>query len=298
LIDHQLYDAGPGIEQMKRIVHSFASALRELFRRWGSLIILLVLYLAMLGAIYEFIATREATVGQLFSSVLFALAAPVLFLIIQTMAARYNQGSQRAWGLLGGSVRDFWKLLVISLPIILVAVLAVYLFGKIETSAPAAVREAVRAAPAAPRPVTPKPQPVHWQSVAITTIEYLLFCLVLPLAAIHLWIGAARDGLKQTSKRSPRTLARAFAPQSVLIYAIGFVFFAVVPYFLIVPRTPVSSAWWLDAGLLVARLLLAVLFSLIGWVVTVGALAERGEVSGAVSVAQPSEGAGHVPTEA
>jgi hypothetical protein len=284
---------------IKRIFHAFTSAARGLFRRWGALIILLVLYLAMLGAIYEFIATREATVGQLFLSVLFAVAAPVLFLVVQTMAARYNQGSQRAWGLLGGSARDFWKLLVISLPLILVTVLAVYLFGKVETTAPAAaVREAVRAAPGPPRPVTPKPQPMHWHSVAITTIEYLLFCLVLPLAAIHLWIGAARDGLKQTFKRSPRILARAFAPQSVVIYAIGFVFFAVVPYFLIVPRTPVSSAWWLDAGLLGARLLLAALFSLIGWVVTVGALGERGEASGAVSVAQPSEGTGHVPAEA
>ena len=284
---------------IKRILHSLASALRGLFRRWGALLILLVLYLAMLGAIYEFIATREATVGQLFLSVLFALAAPVLFLIIQTMAARYNQGTQRAWGLLGGSVRDFWKLLVISLPLILIAVLAVYLFGKIETTAPAtAVRDAVRAVPAPARVATPKPQPVHWQSVAITTIEYLLFCLVLPLAAIHLWIGTARDGLTETLKRSPRILARAFAPQSVVIYAMGFVFFAVVPYFLIVPRTPVSSAWWLDAGLLVARLLLAVLFSLVGWVVAVGALGERSEAGGAVSVAQPSEGAGHVPAEA
>jgi hypothetical protein len=282
---------------LKRIFHAFTSAARELFRRWGALLILLVLYLAMLGAIYQFFVTREATVGQLFLSVLFALAAPVLFLVIQTMAARYNQGSRSVWALLGGSLRDFWKLLVIIAPLILIAVLAGYLFGKIETTAPAAaVREAVRAQPA-PRPAAPKPQPVNWQSVAINTIEYLLFFLVLPLAAIHLWIGTARDGLKQTFKRSPRILARAFAPQSVGIYAIGFVFFAVVPYFLIVTKTPLSSAW-LDAGLLVARLLLAVLFSLIGWVVTVGALGEQGEASGTVSVAQPSEGAGHVPAEA
>ena len=283
---------------IKRILHAITSALRELFRRWGALLILIVLYLVMLGAIYQFFVTREATIGQLILSLLLALAAPVLFLIIQTMAARYNQGSPRPWPLLEGSLRDFWKPLVISLPLILVAVLAVYLFGKIETPAPAAaVREAVRGAAAVPRPVTPKPQPVHWQSVAITAIEYLLFCLVLPLAAIHLWIGTARDGLTQTFKRFPRILARAFGPQSVVIYAIGFVFFAVVPYFLIVTKTPVSSAW-LDAGLLIARLLVAALFSIIGWVVTVGALGERGEASGAVRVAQPSEGTGHVPAEA
>lgn len=283
---------------LTKILHALVSASHELFRRWGALLILLVLYLAMLGAIYEFFVTREATVGQLILSLLLALAAPVLFLVIQTMAARYNQGSQRTWALLGGSFRDFWKLLVISLPLILLAVLAVYLFGKIETTAPAtAVREAARALPVPPRPVAPKPQPVSWQSVAVTTIEYLLFCLILPLAAIHLWIGTARDGLKQTFKRSPRTLARAFAPRSVVIYAMGFVFFAVVPYFLIVTKTPASSAW-LDAGLLVARLLLAGLLSLIGWMVTVGALGEQGEAGSTVNAAQPNEGASHVPAEA
>jgi len=252
----------------------------------------------MIGSMYQFIATREATVWQLFLSVLFALAAPVLFLIIQTMAARYNQGSQGAWSLFGGSLRDFWKLLMISLPLVLIAVLAVYLFGKIETAAPAAtVREAARALPSPPRPVTPKPQAVSWQSVVVTTIEYLLFCLVLPLAAIHLWVGTARDGLKQTFKRFLRTLVRAYAPRPVLIYAIGFVFFALAPYFLIVTKTPVNSAW-LDAGLLAARLLLAVLFSLIGWVVTVSALGEPGEAGSKIDVAQPNEGAGHVPAEA
>jgi len=283
---------------MKRILHALVSAFRELFRRWGALLILLVLYLAMLGAIYLFFVTREATIGQLILSLLLALAAPVLFLIIQTMTARYNDGNPRARALLGDSLRDFWKLLVVSLPLILIAVLAIYLFRKVETVAPAtAVRDAARALPAPPRPAAPKPQTASWQSVAVTTVEYLLFCLVLPLAAIHLWIGTAREGLKQTFKRSPRIIARAFAPQSVLTYAIGFVVFAVVPYFLVVTKTPASSAW-LDAGLLVVRLLLAAVFSLVGWVVTMGALERLRDASGAASAAQPSEGTSHVPAEA
>jgi hypothetical protein len=199
--------------------------------------------------------------------------------------------------LLKTSLRDFWKLFVISLPLILIGLLAIYLLGKVDTTAPAtAAREAARTLPAPPR-LAPKTQPVSWQSVAITTIQYLLFGLMLPLAAIHLWIATTREGLQQAFRRLPRILARAFAPRSVLVYAIGFLVFAVVPYFLIVTKTSVNSAW-LDAGLLVARLLLAALFSLIGWVVTVGALAERGEASGTVSIAQPSEGAGHVPAEA
>src|SRR5215813_5279413 len=283
---------------MKKLIRSFTSASRELFRRWGALLILLVLYLAMLGATYWFFVTREATVGQLILSLLLAFAAPLLFLVIQTMSARYNSGDQSAWSVLGGSLRDFWKLLVISLPVILIGVLAIYLFGKIETTAPAAaVKEAARTLPANPRPAAPKPQPLSWQSVAVTTIEYLLFLLVLPLASIHLWIGAAREGLKNTFKRLHRVLARAFSPQAVMTYLIGFVIFAVIPYFLIVSKTPAGNAW-LDVGLLLARLLLAAVFSLVGWVVTVGALANRGEETLTTQSSQANEGPGHVPAEA
>jgi hypothetical protein len=283
---------------IKRIFHALASASRDLFRRWGALLILLVLYLAMLGAIYLFIATREATMGQLILSLLLALAAPVLFLVIQTMAARYSSGNGRALALLGGSLRDFWKLLVISLPLILIAVLAFYLFSKFGTTAPVStVREAVRAVPTPSRPAPPKPQPLHWQTIALTTLQYLLFLLMFPLAAIHLWVATARNGLKQAFKVYARILGRAFAPRAVITYAIGFIFFAVVPYFLVVTKTSAASPW-LDFILLVLRLVLAVFFSLVGWVVTVAALERLSTEGGSESVAQAGESASHVPAEA
>jgi hypothetical protein len=283
---------------LKGIFHALASSSRRLLHNWHVLIILFVFYLAMLGAIYLFFVTREATVAQLLFSFLLALAAPILFFVIQTMAVKHSTAGERSWLLLRASLRDFWKILLISIPVILIAVLAVYLFGKLEPNAPTtAVREAVRAVPAASRPVAAKPQPVNWSSVAITTAQYLLFCLVLPLAAIHLWIATSRDGLKQTAKGSASILARAFAPHAVITYAIGFIFFAIVPYFLIVTKTTVTSPW-LDAGLLGARLALAVVFSLIGWVVTVVALGELSEGKNAVSIARESEGTGHVAVEA
>ena len=283
---------------IKRIFEVLTSSLRQLIHNWRVLLVLFVLYLAMLGAGYQFFVTREATLGQLLLSSLLALAVPILFLIIQTIAARRNQENQQPAALLGGALRDFWKLLVIAVPLILIAVLASYLFGKVASNAPAtAIREVVRSLPAPPRAVAPKPQPVHWQAVAITTLQYLLFFLILPLAAIHLWIATAREELKQAFKRSARILARAFSPQAVVTYAIGFLFFAVVPYFLVVTRTPAGTAW-LDAGLLVTRLLLAVASSLIGWVATVGALGELSEAKGAINVARTNEGTGHVAAEA
>ena len=281
----------------KRIFHALNSALRHLLRNWTTLIILLVLYLAMLGAVYVFLAAREATVAQLIVSFALAIAAPLLFLIIQTMAARFRDGQGHAWALLGGSLRDFWKLLVIGLPIIAIAVLAIYLFARIETSTPAAVvREAVRGVAGAPRTPAPKPQAANWQSIAITALKYLLFGLVLPLAAVHLWTATARDGVKEAFKNLARILARALAPQAVVTYAIGFVFFAVAPYFLIVTRTPVAG-WWIDLGLFVARLLLAVVISLTGWVVTLDALGELTVQGNSERAAQAGE-TGHVPAEA
>ena len=279
---------------MKRIFHALASATRELFRGWGVLLVLLALYLAMLGAVYWFFVTREATVGQLILSLVLALAAPVLFLIIQTMAARYSTQRGHTGQLLLGSVRDFWKLLVIAVPLIVIAALAIYLFSKFDKSAPAAaIREAVR--PASARAIAPKAQPIHWQSIAIKTLEYLVFFLVLPLAMIHLWIDTAQSGLSKAFKKMPRTLGRALGPQSVITYLIGFIFFLVIPYFLIVTKTSVTNAW-LDFGLLVTRLVLAVLLSLVGWVVTVGALGSFKAGNDPESIAQAGEA--HVPAQA
>jgi hypothetical protein len=278
---------------IKRIFHALASSARLLLRQWRALIILFVLYLALLGAIYFFFVTREATVGQLILSLVLALGAPVLFLIIQTMAARYNSQRGSAMRLLLGSVRDFWKLLVIAVPLIVIAVLAIYLFSKFDKTAPTAIREAVR--PATVRPVTPKAQPIHWQSVALKTLEYLVFFLVLPLAAIHLWIDTAQSGLSKAFKKMPRTLGRALGPQSVVTYLIGFIFFLVIPYFLIVTKTSVTNTW-LDFGLLVTRLVLATVLSLVGWVVTVGALGSLKAGNDPESISQAGEA--HVPAQA
>jgi Na+/H+ antiporter NhaB len=66
-------------------------------------------------------------------------------------------------------------------------------------------------------------------------------------------------------------LARAFAPQSVLIYVIGFVIFAVIPYFLLFKTIPTTHAW-LDISLFVARLAIVFALTLFGWVMTVKAI--------------------------
>lgn len=255
---------------IKDVFNAIASAARKLFQSWRTLLIMLLLYLGILGSVYLFFATREATVAQLLLTLALGILAVVLWLVIQAMAVSYAS-DDRAARLLVRSFSDFWKLGIIVLPVVVLIGLVVYFLGGIEVKS---VQETVRSV-AAPRRVpvsrVPPVRSTPWQAVAVSTLQYLLMGLALPLAAIHLWIEAARNGLKNAFKRAGRTMAHAFAPRSVLTYAIGFVVFAIVPYFLITRRTPATSAW-VDVSLLGARLALAVLLSLIGWVVTVAAL--------------------------
>ena len=78
--------------------------------------------------------------------------------------------------------------LVISIPIIIVGVFVWWLMNKLQARFPAAP------APIAFAPTPPKPQPIHWPTLLITTLRFVLFGVALPLATIQLWIEAtARD---------------------------------------------------------------------------------------------------------
>jgi hypothetical protein len=252
---------------IKTILVSMASSGRALLRSWRVLILLLLLYAAMIGAVYLFFATREATVLQLVTSLALALVAPLLFFVIQTIAARYMSDGGDARSLTLGALRDFWKLIVISVgPIVLIGVIA-YLLAQINLTPDQTAGTPV------PRGSPLKPSSgLQWQAIALTSLQYLLLCLILPLTLIHLWIATASGGLRSAVTGAGRTLGRALAPASVLTYGIGFVFFGVAPYFLLFSRTEASSAW-LDILFFGVRIGLAVLLSLLAWVATVGALA-------------------------
>jgi hypothetical protein len=98
---------------------------------------------------------------------------------------------------------------------------------------------------------------VNSHATVITTLRYLVIGVVAPLLAIQLWIGTS--------------LRKAFAPQSVFVYALGFLIFAVAPYFLI-NKTIQTDRAWLELSLLLVRLSTAAVLILLGWVTTVGAI--------------------------
>jgi hypothetical protein len=221
------------VQAMKAAV----AAVRLLFGNKRALLLLVLLYAALLGAGYVFVSTREATVTQLFLT----LASVVVGtgLVVALVAVSVNYVSETGVKKISA---DWLRIFAVSVPVIVITCVAVYGLGKFDS-----------------------------QLTTVVAARYLLAGLIAPLIAIQLWIAASRDGLRSLWPSVGELAVRAVAPQSVLVYACGLLFFAVAPYFLIFHTMSIERAW-LEVALLVARLLLSALLMLFGWVATVGTL--------------------------
>ena len=231
------------------------SAVRMLFRSWTTLPLLLAVYAALLLALYLFVSTREATVWQLVLTFALILAAPLLFFLLQAASVNYATGSYAC--LLRKALHDCLKFIAVSLPVIGLTLLAVYLVGKLQG------RVAVD-------PNTLKPSSPNIM-MTLMMIRYLLIGVVAPLVTIQLWIATSTRGLLAIRHGLHKTIAGAFAPPAVFVFACGFLIFAVAPYFLLAQTLQIQRAW-LEVSLFTARVVISALLILLGWVVTVGAL--------------------------
>ncbi len=263
--------------------HSIATAARNVFSDWRSMFLFAIVYASLLTTLYFFLAVREASIVQVSLTFALAIAAPVLFFLLQAMIANgianggigSNRDQLSVSSLLKKSLTSFWKLVLISLPLIAFAVLIAYLLGKAQAHFGASLNNPVNELP---HPMVTMGRArdvarlIDWKAATLTGVRYLAFGLLLPLAAIHLWLATVREGLGHAITKLKHHLSRAFAPQSVLIYLVGFVVFGVAPYLLLFRTTPTKHAW-LEISLLVARLAIVFGLTLFGWVITVRALA-------------------------
>lgn len=255
--------------------HSIATAARTVLKSWRSMLLIAIVYAAFLAALYSFIAVREASVAQVIATFALAIAAPLLFFMLQGMimgsiAAGDDTGVS---SLVKRALSNFWKLLLISLPLIALAVLVAYLLAKAQARLGTSLTETAAEIPRRLAAGAREPsRPIDWKAAIVSTVRYLTFGLFLPLAAIHLWLAAAREGLIQAIRKIGSLLARAFSPRSVLVYVLGFIVFAIAPYFLLFRPTPSKHAW-LELLLFVGRMAIVFALTLFGWVITVKTLA-------------------------
>jgi hypothetical protein len=258
-------------------------AARRLKGQWRVMIVLAAIYAALLAALFFFVATTEASAWQILLTLCFAALAPALFFLLQAMLVNYARGETKALLLLRRSFTDSCKLALASVPLMLAAMLLLYLLNKLQPASH------VWTAQATPPEMWPPPRlradadanaSLRWLFVAWTTLRFLLCYVALPLVAVHLWSAVARDGLLPAIKRARHHLARAFAPEAVLTYAVGLLLFGLIPYALVFMRTPAASQA-VEFGLFIARLALVFVFTLYGWAVTFDALARGGTANAA-----------------
>jgi hypothetical protein len=245
---------------VKDVFHSIASAAQRLFANWGALLISLSLYSALLGAIYLFFTIREATATQVALNLVLPIAAVALFFLIQSMGLSYTRIGVGAAYLLKRSLGDCWRILLASLPLILIAWLIFYLFGRADQ---VFFSESL----------TAESKAIWLAAVAAHAVQILLLYILLPLIAIHLWIVTAREGLAAAFKGFKRVLTRSLAPRSLLIYTAICAVFGAVVYLLLFKTITVKSEWT-ELWVVGIKTSLALLLMFIGWLLTLGSISE------------------------
>jgi len=240
------------------------STIARIFASPGALLVFATIYAFLLAASYVFISIREAKIWQVLVTYALMILIPIGFFTLQAAIVDRAIDQKLRWRVI---LIDALKFLAITIPVVLLAWLLFYLLNKLAAHYPAPV-----VAPPVNKAAPPTTPPLHWPSLIFTTLRFVVWGVGFPLAAIHLWIAIAGGEFrslfaKSFFKRIGSALARAFAPDSVLIYGLGLVIFFVLPYVILIPTFTINGSK-VEFAVFGLRLLLSFLFSLIGWVLT------------------------------
>src|SRR5918911_4144968 len=104
----------------KNVLAAIAASIRALLGHLPALAVLGVLYALLIAACYLFNTTREATAVQVLFTLVFAVAIPVLFCALQAGCAGFAVGADTPRAVLRAAGRGFWKVLLVSLPLVAV----------------------------------------------------------------------------------------------------------------------------------------------------------------------------------
>jgi hypothetical protein len=232
-----------------------------------ALLLFVILYALLLVTFYFFVSTREATVWQVLVTYVLLIVIPAEFCVLQATIIDSARDLQFSWKRI---LRHAFKIFLVTIPVLLVGWGLWYLVNKLAVRWPAPPLSTL-----ALDAKSPKPAPMHWPTLLIATLRFVLFGVALPLAAMHLWIEiTAQDaramfagGAKAFFRRIGNAMARTFSSESVFTYGLGLIAFALIPYALLfVPLTIKGNKT--DFTAFIVRLLLAFAFTLCGWVVT------------------------------
>ena len=131
---------------IRTIINAITTATRALFGNWKTTAVFVVLYAAFVFTLYLFFTTPEARMWQVAFTILLTLLIPVLFFVLQTMGVEYVNSKRKFSELLACAGREFWKPLLLSLPVLVLAWLVIWGLNKLDYSLTAGIREAANSA--------------------------------------------------------------------------------------------------------------------------------------------------------
>lgn len=243
---------------LKDAIGSMFSAFRKIFTHWGATLISFILYAVLIAVLYFLITTREATTLQVVLSVaVLPIAALIVFFVMQALALSFVRIGVGPGYLLKRAFKDCWKLMVISIPVIVIAGLVIHYAGRLEVYLTSDFYKTGS----------------HLKLSVFTWARAIVLYFMLPLIAVQLWISTMREGIAPALRGFLRSLIRAFSPSSVLIYATVSLVFGAIAWLLLFTKTAVASPW-VELWLLGSRLAVALLVIFLGWQLILGSMAE------------------------
>src|SRR5215204_94779 len=157
---------------IKEALAALGNSARDLFRNWRGLLLLALVYTGLLVSLYFFFAVGVASVWQLVVTAAAALAAPLLWLLLEAGSANAALPGATAGTVARRAPRDLLKVLLLALPLIALGVLFVYLLNKLPGWLPK-IEEAPQVYTAGPG-AGPRPAPLYWQEALVSSLWLLL----------------------------------------------------------------------------------------------------------------------------
>ena len=246
---------------MGGILGAITGAGRAMLKRPGALLAAFGIYAALVGVIYLFVTTREATILQLLLTFFLLLLAVALFFALQAIGVSYASGEEPSGAVLRRALGAGWKLLVVSLPVavlVVIAVLILELIAKLVGGDQSGNQSG------------------FLLGYLLPGMRAIILYLIVPLVAIRLWIAVTREGVASAFKRLGRHFIRALAPRALAIYVSVALIFGALVWGLVFTRTQFGGPW-IEITLLAGRLVMAGVVIFIGWFLALGALAKANE---------------------
>jgi hypothetical protein len=218
---------------------------------WRIALLIFVLFLLTFLSLVLFFTTREASLFQLLVTALSALLSIAFFSLFQSALLLLPE-YKRPGELLHHSLRSFWKVILITLPVILVMVLFYLLINRIESNIKSEA---------------------EWIVKLLSTLRAIAFAFIFPLLLVLMWTSTVRSGIRSTVRQLHKLLLLSFSGRSLLLFSLGFLLFALLPWLILSIKTQVANDW-LELALLLIRLIIAFMAFFIGWSFMTGKVSE------------------------